>query len=95
MECTYSIPHQERLKQTRAAQKNRLARATNREDKDKLGAFMTDESILVEADKREIALAQEQYDEGMVAMRAQQKKVENEKNELFFSLGRPSPPSPP
>jgi len=68
------------------AQKNRFARATNREDKDKLGVFMTDESILVEADRREITLVLEQFEEGLVAMRAQKKRVESDKAAMKTSL---------
>ena len=79
-------PQQERLKSIRMAQKNRFARATNREDKDKLGVFMTDESILVQADRREITLVLEQFEEGLVAMRAQKKRVESDKAAMKTSL---------
>jgi hypothetical protein len=79
-------PQQDRLKSIRMAQKNRFARATNREDKDKLGVFMTDESILVEADRREITLVLEQFEEGLVAMRAQKKRVESDKAAMKTSL---------
>ena len=67
------------LQQIRAAQKDRLALATNIESPDKLQMRLEEERKTLEADEKELAFVREEYVEGISKLRAQMALVANER----------------
>jgi len=71
------------LKKMRAAQQNPLARAANPESAKKLADVFKEENDAVVADKQELAFVKEEFEEGLVRLKAQKDQVKADRAAVF------------
>ena len=73
------------LQRLRAAQKNPLALATNKESPKKLRREDLEETKSIEADENELAFVRSEYTEGLAKLRAQKTLVAKDREEVLRS----------